>query len=416
MSVTPATWAPVDAWPPRTEAALVAAARDGHLHENHTLELKRELAPGDPANKELAADLASLANDGGLLFIGVDETTGPGLHPVPLAGLAERIEQVARTRVDEPLPLTFVQIESSSQAGDGYLVIRVPASPRAPHMAGGRYWGRGDKTKHHLSNADVERLMALRARWAVNAEQALRDWTAKDPIVGAEQQHAHLFVVADPVPPRERLLLPVFTGDWNATFRRLVSATSHHGDAFTPDIPDGLSNFSPTPDGWAAYSYYVFGHREEGLQAKANHEGHAIKLEICENGQLRLMCGRAAESQKLEFEPKRLLLIDALCLGLTARMVSLAQRVSAEAGFLGSWDFAVGMTGMRGATSLARYQATHWGGGPAYSEDTYVNTTRAALAEIEAGTGPVVERLLGRLIRAVGADQLAPVTKHFQPV
>src|SRR5713226_2515992 len=166
MTVTPSTWAAVDAWPPRTEAALDAAAKDGHLRETHALELKREVASGDAANKELAADLASLANDGGLLFIGIDEATGPGLAPVPLAGLAERIEQVARTRVDEPLLLTFAQIESSSQAGHGYLVVRVPASPRAPHMANSRYWGRGDKTKHHLSNADVERLMARRARWA----------------------------------------------------------------------------------------------------------------------------------------------------------------------------------------------------------------------------------------------------------
>jgi hypothetical protein len=50
---------------------------------------------------------------------------------------------VARTRVDEPLPLTFVQVESGKQAGHGYLVVRVPASPRAPHMASGRYWGGG---------------------------------------------------------------------------------------------------------------------------------------------------------------------------------------------------------------------------------------------------------------------------------
>jgi len=95
-------------------------------------------------------------------------------------------------------------------------------------------------------------------------------------------------------------------------------------------------------------------------------------------------------------------------------MVSLTKNISVEAGFLGSWDFAVGVTGLHGATSLASFLASHWSGGPAYSQDTYVNTTRAALAEIEAGTGPIVERLLGRLMRAVGADQLAPVQKHFQ--
>src|SRR5207237_15465 len=135
------------------------------------------------------------------------------------------------------------------QVGHGYLVIRVPASPRAPHMAGGRYWGRGDKTKHPLSNAEVERLMAQRARWAVNAEQALKEWIATDPIAPTKRVNAHIYVVADPVPPRERLLLPAFAGNWTETFRRLVSSTRHPGDPYSPDVPDSLSNFSPTPDG-----------------------------------------------------------------------------------------------------------------------------------------------------------------------
>jgi hypothetical protein len=114
------------------------------------------------------------------------------------------------------------------------------------------------------------------------------------------------------------------------------------------------------------------------------------------------MCGRAAERERQQFQPERLLLIEALCLALTARIVSLTNGISAEAGFLGSWDFAVGVTGLHGATSLARFLASHWSGGPAYTQDTDVNTTRAALAEIEAGTGPIVERLVGRLMRAVG--------------
>ena len=70
-------------WPPSTEDGLSEAAREGNLVETHSVELKRELSSGDGANKELAADLASLAIDGGFLFIGVDETTGPGLSPLP---------------------------------------------------------------------------------------------------------------------------------------------------------------------------------------------------------------------------------------------------------------------------------------------------------------------------------------------
>ena len=138
------------AWPPRTETALETAAKDRHLVEKHGLELKRELPPGsDSSNKELARDLASLAIDGGLLIIGVDEDKNYALTPVPLEGLAERVEQVAGSRIDEPLALDgVIEIESAAKPSDGYLLVRVPASPRAPHMVDNRYWGRGDKTKY----------------------------------------------------------------------------------------------------------------------------------------------------------------------------------------------------------------------------------------------------------------------------
>jgi hypothetical protein len=378
--------------------------------ETHVLELKRELPPGsDSANKELARDLASLAIDGGLLIIGVDEDKDYAVTPVPLDGLAERVEQVAGSRIDEPLPVAgFIEIESAAKPSDGYLLVRVPASPRAPHMVENRYWGRGNKTKHMLSDAEVERLIAQRARWAVNAETALSDWIAADPIAPEKRENAHLFVVADPVPPRERLLLPVLgVGDYTATFRDLVAATKHQAPGtFAPDMPTHLSNFSTTADGWAWKSYAVFGQREEGEQGREREKG-ALIVEICENGQLRMMCGRATE----DYNGKRLM-FDDLVLGLTARILSLAEGVSHATGFLGSWDFGVAITMLRGAISNRRYSGGFFPG-PPYTADNYTASTRAALAEIEAGTGPVLERLLGRLYRAVGADQVAEVKLHF---
>jgi hypothetical protein len=383
---------------------LEAAAKAGHLSETHTVELKRELAAGDAANKELAADLASLSVDGGLLFIGVDEDTGPGLAPVLLDGLAERVEQVARARIDEPVHLTFAAIMSKKQPGRGYLLVRVPASPRAPHMVGHRYWGRGDKTKFHLADSQVELLMARRAKWAADTEQDLREWMARDPIAAVDRKNGHLFIVASPVPRRERLLLPVFSGAWPDALNRLVSATTHRGSAFVPDMPDGLNSFSTTPDGWAWYSYAIFGQREN---KEAESEDRMLMVEICEDGRLRLLCGRAVP----ELERGHTLLDD-LCLGLTARMVSLAGLVSTEAGFLGSWDLGVGITGLRGSFSYTRYS---WGPGGrnSYPEDEYSGTTRASITEIETSTGPVVERLLGRLMRASACNDLPDVKRHF---
>jgi hypothetical protein len=74
-----------------------------------------------------------------------------------------------------------------------------------------------------LSDAQVERLIGRRAQWAVNAEEALKGWMAQDPMDPAKQVNGHLFVVAEPVPPRERTLLETMTstGDFTAVFRPL---------------------------------------------------------------------------------------------------------------------------------------------------------------------------------------------------
>jgi len=59
---------------PHDEDDLRDAFFDGRLDEHAWCELKRELAPRSKgSNLELARDLASLAVDGGSLYIGVDE-------------------------------------------------------------------------------------------------------------------------------------------------------------------------------------------------------------------------------------------------------------------------------------------------------------------------------------------------------
>ena len=53
-------------------------------------------------------------------------------------------------------------IESADTPGHGYVVVHIPQSVRAPHMADGRYYGRGDKTNRVLPNTEVVRLLDQR--------------------------------------------------------------------------------------------------------------------------------------------------------------------------------------------------------------------------------------------------------------
>jgi hypothetical protein len=111
------------------------------------------------------------------------------------------------------------------------------------------------------------------------------------------------------------------------------------GGSFAPDMPGHLSNFSTTADGWAWKSHAVFADRED--RQVSDRESRALMVEICENGQLRLFCGRAAEQLGTSGYGAGFYLFDDICLGLTARMVSLAAGVSPGAGYL--WEL-----GLRG--------------------------------------------------------------------
>jgi predicted HTH transcriptional regulator len=146
-------------WSPSTEQEIRDAAANGLLIESHYLDFKREVPSGESGTKGLAKDIAAFALDGGTILIGIDEDSSPpALTPVELDGLPERVEQIGAMSVQEGVAVSTVVIETTPGSGRGYLVIRVPASPRAPHMADGKYYGRGDKRNRVLSHAEVLRL------------------------------------------------------------------------------------------------------------------------------------------------------------------------------------------------------------------------------------------------------------------
>lgn len=132
----------VPRWVPKDETAIEAAADGGLLVESHYLDLKAAIPDGSAKNRELARDLASFAIDGGALLVGLAERDDgpPELAPVELAGLAERVEQVARQIPDPPIPVTCTPIPASSAPGRGYLLIEIPAPGIAPHMVDGVTW------------------------------------------------------------------------------------------------------------------------------------------------------------------------------------------------------------------------------------------------------------------------------------
>ena len=87
-------------WRPQSLADLQSFIGNGH-GEDHYREFKEQL---QPRNDRLARQLAGFAVDGGDIYYGVAESgTGFEIVPLELAGLPERVEQIAQARVSPPV-------------------------------------------------------------------------------------------------------------------------------------------------------------------------------------------------------------------------------------------------------------------------------------------------------------------------
>jgi hypothetical protein len=130
----------------------------------------------------LAIDLASFAVDGGTIFIGVSEDKATDqftLTPFRLEGVAERLEQLGRLRLDPPLSVRCLPLRAASDDLEGCLVVQIPQSPDALHMVAGIYRGRGEKTNIELGDAEVRRIRTALDRAHEGAGSHLDDWVGR---------------------------------------------------------------------------------------------------------------------------------------------------------------------------------------------------------------------------------------------
>lgn len=370
------------------------------LEETHYLELKRELASGRSSNKEFARDLSSLAIDGGTLIIGVDEkTTPPTLYPVPLRQLPERIEQIARATPDPPLPVITRTITSAADPGQGYVLVTVPISGLAPHMVDNIYFGRGDKTKIRLNDAEVMRHHRARKDTEETITGLLEDYVRRDPVPAEEQKHAHLFIVAAPVSPRREMLLDVVDGpDW-AVFREFINAgyqpypLMRH--SFSPDLHLAGST-AHRPDGIALTRGLTQDRHLEPAHADISGDGDVLEIELTEDGALRVFTGRLSD----ELRDGEYLLIHTVPV-LVRRVVHIARAVSEHAGYLGPWMFGVAATRIGGLTAISSEMSFRSDRPLPQDARDYRQVATASAAELQQTPGAVTGRLVNRLLRAV---------------
>ncbi|MFC8728243.1 AlbA family DNA-binding domain-containing protein [Streptomyces bacillaris] len=410
-------------WVPQSEDDLQAAIDGGLFEENHHLDLKK--ATGTKSdNRELARDLASFAIDGGTLVIGVQENKDSRtfeLASQPLNGLPEKIESVARTIPDPPLTVITEEITAKAADGTGYLIVHIPASPVAPHMVDNKYYGRGDKTKYQLGDAEVVSLHARRRSAEADTLTLLRTEMDNDPLRNVDDQ-SHLFLVARPAAARRDVCLPI-TGapDWQTHLLTLVEKAKSSQAVpatlakFHPDIDDAyqahrrargvaLSSRGLNPD--RTYAHEQPEHVREAV----------IEVQLFEDGGLRLYMSRFSTGVSSPYRPEEgeeQQLADGAAVLLTWRVLEVMRLVSEEVGYHGNWAIGAGanqLHGRRRYSGQSRFPAND-----RYSDDTYEETTGTTLAELRDQPGAVTRRLLGPLLRSLGSEALFAGALGDQP-
>jgi hypothetical protein len=387
-------------WHPTTEADITAVLAAGLFAETHYLDGKREIG----SNKELGRDLASFAVNGGALLIGLEEDKEARawtLAPQALNGLAERLEQVATQLVDPPLYVVTIEIPAVN-AGTGYLFVEVPPSPRAPHMVDGVYYGRGDKTRVRLSDAEVTRHHERRESVESLAHRLLDIEEARDPVQTVARSTGHLYGIAQPMTARRDIAVSLVRGA-QAELRQIIDNVEAQVPKTVQFMPEpgyatayirrgqGLAFVSQAMTG--AGRTFVPGQNDRG-------EDRILDIEFREDAGIRLLMGRMTDQWRAEH-----IIADGLAVGYAIRLARWAAAIGERVGYRGSWVLGVHANGLRGLpSSVVNEDAFGRHGSTLYDADTYREATSATHLELLQQPWCVAERLTGRLVRALGSE------------
>lgn len=398
-------------WWPRSEDELARALREGLLSESHHVDLKREPASGKAANKAMAVDMACLAVDGGILVYGADEQSRE-LHPFDFSGFREHVDQVARSLVDEPLPVRIEEIASTTDPGKGYVIVIVPESPSSPHMVDGRYRGRGDTTNIRFSDSEVVRLHTRRQQHDREAEEVLRNEMMRDPTPEDKRVQGHLFVVAEPMTGRGEMLLEALEGidatQW--IMKNLIRGrpSSELTEGWSPDLGI-VSRVGREAEGWVAHSGYMGPGR---TILPEGDEDDLLHLEFRENGGVRLFCGRGSDSHPNS--PSLRVVFEPLIAGLTLRTILMASVISEVCGHFGNWTIGLGISNLQGCVSW-RVTQNFLGNAVPYSSAEYIAATMATRDAVDQDPRGVMERVFARLNRGLNGGSVPVIDLRKAP-
>lgn len=129
-----------------------------------------------------------------------------------------------------------------------------------------------------------------------------------------------------------------------------------------------------------------------------------MEFEIRDDGSVRVFVGRLTDTWEKRRGEEELSLMDLLLVANAYRILFWAAELGRRVGYAGAWDIGIAGNGMRGASSLAaEARPMHRLGMEkvTYPADTFRELARATTWDIENHPGGVVDRLIGRVLRAI---------------
>jgi hypothetical protein len=394
-----------DRWTPKAWSDVVDAAAGGLLDETHWVDLKQELPAGKRRhNTDLAIDLASLAVDGGMLVIGMEDDDGRAgnVCGVELAGLEDRVDDVARGKVRPPLVVHPREIPDPDRPGWGCLLVHVPPSGLAPHMVDHVYYGRGHRANIRLGDEQVRAILDQRSRGRADVVAELQRMADRDPLSAEQRQFGHLYVLAQPEIAIDEALVELLAGsDTVRVIHQMLKDIDRDRPwkGFPLDVLElGLQNRRAEGLAIASYSPH------DGLPP----EQRLLELVVREDGGIRLTCGRGTEPSPggwpVSGKPTMAMLVIRV-LGLAYAVAALAGRLGDQyAAYQGQWRIGLRIDRLRGVVPVDRVAGGSFGPGNPYTDEEYERITSASTDELIDAPQLVVEHLVAPLLRGLGIE------------
>lgn len=391
-------------WKPKSEKDITDGIATGVLRESHYLEIKETAR-----NEQIAQTIASLAIDGGELILGVaEEKSNNGskvLVPKPLLleGWAERIDGITRTSIDPPLQVQITPIHSVTNPERGYIVASVEPSASAPHMAGNKYYGRGEASRHPLSDSEVLRHHLHRQQLEGLGERLLDEAEAYDYLPPKDRERGHVYLIAEPLSPISSEVVQQLIDD-ERQLRDFV--------VFGQDECRGeLRGYYPTPDN--AMNLKRRDSSVSMVTAEANgrgkststaypHEAGLLDIELTESGGMRIFIGRGTEPAAGSGEMS---VFDGLAVAYVQRLTYWVKQLSERYGYGAAWTLGIRINGIAGMLSYSKASSRMAYGGGALEREAYSRICTVNTVDVVGAPEGVVKTLVGPLLAVLGTSK-----------